>query len=52
VCAMGGNRGATAVTALTRDFLPKSSIVTGENSSDGDSVTASLSPVKPFCYET
>jgi hypothetical protein len=39
VCALGGEAGATVVTALATNFLPESSIVTAENSSDGDYVT-------------
>jgi hypothetical protein len=36
VCTVGGNPG---VTAQIRNFVPQSSFVTGENSSDGDFVT-------------
>jgi hypothetical protein len=39
VCAAVGNPGATTVAAPARNFLPESSIVTGETPSDGDFVT-------------
>jgi hypothetical protein len=58
VCAVGGNPGAIAVTARARNFVPKSSIVTGENFSDGGFVTVvrkervSPSPVNPSAIAT
>lgn len=36
VCTVGGNPG---VTATARTYVPRSSIVTGENASEGDFVT-------------